>query len=762
MNKAITDGLVLMPPPFSAGLNLWSREDGTPGSASYQGQPNAGLVTNDQDFAGCLELQKTEATQKLRSFAQTPIQPGLYLRVKARVKAVSGNLPTVRIAAWAGNVSGQNVATVPQTGPSVALSSYGQVVTVSAIISPASRTGVDLPWTPQVTYAHVGLDLTGPTGGVVRIDDIVVEDVTNIFIRKLMDWVDVRDFGALGNGSTNDAPAFLAADAAAAGREILVPSGVFRLTQDVTINSRIRFEGTVSMPSNRKLTLTRNFDLDTYGQAFGSELEGFRRALQSLFYFTDYVTLDLSGRRVDLTGPIDVAALAGVTSFSTRRVLRNGSLNAVAGPAWATEEFTSVATYSTSNNLVLTGVANVASIPVGSLVVGTGVGREVYVRSKNVAAGTLELSQPLWGAAGTRPYTFRRFKYMLDFSGFDLLSRFELEDIEFNCLGIASAVMLPVTGSTHRFVSCSFNRPLDRGITSIGTGCQGMFVDMCQFLSNEQQLAVGDRTTIALNINGNDTKLRNNRIVRFAHFAIINGTSHLIHANHFFQGDDETAGIRRAGIVFTQTNVSTILTGNYVDNCFIEWGNEHDAEPQETGEFSFGGLNIVGNVFIASGTSSAFRWVVIKPYGAGHFISGFSLVSNSFRVFGVTIDRVDMVDGSIAALDFTKSRNVRVEGNSFNNVNQWIMNPVLVTHTQNTAADTWNVSAGGFVPFGARIRTVTAVMPEGPVTNAASAARYVFPHALPGTGAQGNEAQLKWGEAVRGKAQVTLRMDVPA
>ena len=28
MNKAITEGLVLMPPPFAAGLNLWSREDG--------------------------------------------------------------------------------------------------------------------------------------------------------------------------------------------------------------------------------------------------------------------------------------------------------------------------------------------------------------------------------------------------------------------------------------------------------------------------------------------------------------------------------------------------------------------------------------------------------------------------------------------------------------------------------------------------------------------------------------------------------------
>ncbi len=762
MNKAITDGLVLMPPPFSAGLNLWSREDGTPGSGSYQGQPNAALVSNDQDFAGCLELQKTDATQKLRSFAQTPIQPGLYLRVTAKVKAVSGNLPSVRIAAWAGDVTGANVVGLPQTGASVALTAYGQVVTVSAIISPASRTGVDLPWSLQSIYAHVGLDLTGANGGVVRIDDIVVEDVTNIFIRKLMDWVDVRDYGALGDGTTNDSAAFLAADADAQGREILVPSGVFRLTQDITINSRIRFEGTVSMPSNRRLVLTRNYDLNTYSQAFGTELEGFRRALQALFYFTDYVTLDLSGRRVDITAPIDVAALSGQSSFQNRRGIRNGSLNAVAGPAWTTEDVTSIATYSASNNVTLTAVANVANIMVGSLVIGTGVGREVYVTATNIGSGTVTISQPLYGAVGTRSYTFRRFKYMLDFSGFSLLSRFEIEDVEFNNNGVGSAVMLPLSGNTQRFVSCTFNRPQDRGISSVGTGCQGMFVDMCQFLSNEQSVAAVDRTTIAMNVQANDTKLRNNRVVRFAHFAIMNGTGHLIHANHFFQGDNGSGGVRRAGLVFTQTNVSTVVTGNYVDNCFIEWGNEHDSEPQENGEFSFGGLNIVGNVFISSDTSSAFRWIVVKPYGSGHFFSGFTILSNSFRSFGQIVDRVDMLDTTFATLDFSRSRNVRVEGNSFNNVTQWIINPVQVAHTQNTAGETWNVSAGGFIPFGGRIRMVEAVMPEGIITNAANAARYVFPYSVPGTGAGGNEAQIRWGEAVKGKALVTMRMDVPA
>ncbi|AZL58708.1 right-handed parallel beta-helix repeat-containing protein [Tabrizicola piscis] len=761
MNKAITDGLVLMPPPFSAGLNLWSRGDGTPGSGSYQGQANAALVSNDQDFAGCLELQKTEAAQKLRSFAQTPIQAGLYLRVTVRVKAVAGNLPSVRIAAWAGDIGGANVAAVVQAGPAVALTTYGEVVTVSAIIARGSRQGVDLPWGTVPVYAHVGLDLTGANGGIVRIDDIVVEDVTNIFIRKLMDWVDVRDYGALGNGTTDDTVSFLAADADAQGREVLVPSGVFRLNSDVTINNRIRFEGTLSMPANRKLTLTRNFDLDSYGQAFGTEIEGFRRALQALFYFTDHVTLDLSGRRVDLSEPIDVAALSGLTNFSTRRVIRNGQLNAVGGPAWATEEVTSVATYSIAAPTTLTGVANVANVPVGALVIGTGVGREVYVRSKNIAAGTVELSQPLWGAVGTRPYTFRRFKYLLDFGGFDQLSRFEFEDMEFNCVGNCSGVLLPLSGSTQRFMSCTFNRPVDRAITSTGSGCQGMFVDMCQFLSNEQSIPAADRTTIAMNVQANDVKLRNNRIVRFAHFAVVNGTGHLIHANHFFQGDSEVAGVRRAGLILTQTNVSTVVTGNYIDNCFIEWGNEHDPTPEFNNEFSFGGLNIVGNVFIASNTSSAFRWIVVKPYGPGHFLNGFSMTGNSFRVFNAVVDRVELLDTSIATLDFTRTRNVQVEGNSYNQVSQTIMNPVIVAHTQNTAADTWNVSATTLIPFGGRVRMVESVVPEGPITTAGGTARYPFPNAQPGTGGQGNEAQLRWGEAVRGKVTVRMRMDQP-
>lgn len=100
MNKAITDGVLLMPPAFVGGLDVWSSGDGTPGSDTYAGVSNAAFVPADEDFDGCLELLKTENAQKLRYTGEAPLLPGCYLQIKARVKAISGNLPTVRIAPY--------------------------------------------------------------------------------------------------------------------------------------------------------------------------------------------------------------------------------------------------------------------------------------------------------------------------------------------------------------------------------------------------------------------------------------------------------------------------------------------------------------------------------------------------------------------------------------------------------------------------------------------------------------------------------------
>ncbi|WP_136682400.1 glycosyl hydrolase family 28-related protein [Falsirhodobacter xinxiangensis] len=760
MNKAITEGLVLMPPAFAAGLNLWSREDGRPGQGSWQGQGNAAFVPADQDFAGCLEILKQQTVTKLRCFQQIPMQPGMYLRVTARVKALAGALPSVRIAAWAGKSNG-NASSVPGFGPEVALESYGSVVEVSAIIGSGARHGVDMVWGTDPVYGHFGLDLTGANGGTVRIDDIRIEDVTSVFHRDMMDWVDVRDYGAIGDGVTDDAAAFLAADAAAGGRKVLVSGGSYYIGRNITLNARVKFEGTLVMPADARLACTRNFDLDTYAAAFGGELAGFKRALHALFYFTDHVTLDLSGRRVDIPDPIDVAAVGRLTTFEQRRVLTNGQLNAVSGSGWDSRTVTSVATYTTSDPNRLTGVANVANIEVGSLVAGTGVGREIYVRAKNVADGTLDLSAPPGATGGTRTFTFTRFRYVMDFSGFTKNSKFEMTDIEIQCNGVASAVMLPPAGTIFRMADCVVNKPKDRGITSIGTGCQGLLVDQCQFLSNEQEKRVQERTTIAVNVNSNDAKLRDNRVVRFAHFAILDGSGHMIIGNHFFQGDNESAGVRRAGIVFTQTNLRTVVTGNYVDNCFIEMSNEHDPNPEFNNEFSFGGLTISANTFMISSSAPYARCIVITPRGPGHFVNGLSVTGNTFRTVNTTIDRVEAIDTTYASMDFSRFRNCVFEANTFHGITEATVSPVTVEHAQTTAAGTWTIDGSSFMPFGAWSRNVRAVVAEGPITSASGAVMVPVPYVEVEKGSAKNRVELHWPQAAKGRVHVTLRCDNP-
>jgi len=610
MNKAITDGLVLMPPAFANGLDVWSSGDGTPGSNTYDGATNAAFVPADQDFGGCLELVKTDSTQKLRYMGETPILPGCYLQIRARLKAVTGNLPSVRIAAWAGKSGGAHVNGLVEVGTSTTLTSYGDVVEVSAIVGSGARIGVDMVWGTEPIYAHIGLDLTGNNGGVVRIDDLVVEDITSAFHRQMMDWVDVRDFGAIGDGTTDSLAAFEAADAAANGRDLLIPGGSYRINGDLTLENRTRFEGTLVMNDDERLVLRANYNFNQYFDAFGDEVLAFKKAFQALLNFTDHESLDLCGRRIEVDGPIDLqAAVQNKTTYEIRRVIRNGQFNVVSSPNWDTDTVISSGTYTSSNPVKLQNISNISNIQPGSLVTGNGVGREVYVTSTNVGAGELTLSQPLFGASSTQNYTFERFKYVLDFSGFTKISKLTLTDIEIQCNGHSSGILLAPIGETFHLKDSFLTRPKDRGITSHGSACQDLQIDRCHFASNEQSTPATARKSVVFNVNANDAKIRSNRFQRFGHTMFLHGNGHIITGNHLFQGDGETDGPRVGGIIFTEPNAKSIITGNYIDNCFVEMANEHDPTPDFSNEFSFGGLSITGNIFTANDVAPWFSWI---------------------------------------------------------------------------------------------------------------------------------------------------------
>ncbi|MBY6068792.1 right-handed parallel beta-helix repeat-containing protein [Leisingera aquaemixtae] len=760
MNKAITEGLQLMPPAFADGLDVWSSGDGTPGSDTYDGAANAVFVAADADFGGCLEMQKTENTQKLRFMGQTPLEPGCYLQIKVRIKAVSGALPAVRVAGWAGASGGSHIGGVSEYGMQYALTEYGKVLEVTGIVGSGERGGVEMVWGRDAAYGHFGLDLTGANGGVVRIDDIEITDITSAFHRKMLSVVDVTDYGAVGNGSTDCAAAFEAADAAADGRRILVPAGEFYLASTVSLNHETVFEGAVDMPDDQMLLLTKNFDFPSYAAAFGDEGLGFRKAFQALINNSDHESLDLMGRKISVTGPIDMAAaVPNKTSYATRRIIRNGQIEAADSAAWDSEAVTSQATYSASDARKLTNVANIANIAVGALVEGAGVGREVYVRSKNTGAGELTLSAPLYDAEGTQTFTFTDFKYLVDFSGFSSLSKFGVEGIEFQCNGRCSALRLAPSGSVFAVDSCFISRPKDRGITSIGTGCQGILIDNCQFLSHEDPLDVSDRVSIGLNVNNNDAKLRSNRATRFRHFAVLGGGNNTVTGNHFFQGDSVAGGVRTAGLVLTSNNCTSTVSDNYIDNCFIEWTNEWDPTPDFTGGFSFSALSVTANVFLSGDVAPWFSYIVIKPYGSGHYLNGLTVTGNKFRSLNGSIDRAERVDTSFSDLDFSRSKNVVFSGNMYHNVSIQSANPLRVLHGQSSASATWTVPAGGELPFQGHARYVDSVMALGPLQTSGNSTRYIAPYAEVLQGADSDEIRLRWQEAVKGEVQVLIRMD---
>ncbi|TKW67011.1 MAG: right-handed parallel beta-helix repeat-containing protein [Paracoccus denitrificans] len=764
MNIAITDGVKLMPPSFASGLASWSREFGTPGSATWANQANAAIVSADQDFGSCLEINKVADITRIRFMGETPILPGTYLRISARIKAVAGARPSVRVAGWAGGSDRGHVSGLDEYGPTVSLPDFNEVIEVSGIVGTGRRGGVDMPWGSDPVYGHFGVDLTGPNGGAVRIESVRIEDVTSTFLRDMMDWVDVRDFGAVGNGSTDDRQAFAAADNAAEGRVLVVPSGRYKIGSDLTIKSPVRFAGTLTMPRAARLALLSSFDYPTYAAAFGDETEGLKRALQALFGYTDHCELNLRGRRIDLTEPMIIAELApGLTSYQNRRQICNGQIYVIDGPAWQNKAVSSKATYNTSNRDVLSNVDNVANIEVGSLITGAGVGREVYVKAKNIGAGTVTLSQPLYGGSGTRTYRFERFRYVFDFIGMESASNVNFVELDFALNDVASGLMLPTEGRMFQLRDCFISGPKDRGITSAGRGCQDLHVDRCNFLSSEMGLPAQDRKSVAININANDTKIRDNRVVRFGTFVVADGGGHLISGNHFFQGDDTQVGKRVPGIVFTKSNNKTVVSGNYIDNCSIEWTNEYLAEPDFAGDsFSFGGLTITGNHFFVHDTLTDFAWISIKPYGSGHYIQGLSVTNNVFLVGGgAKIQRIEKIDTSFADMNYSRMRNILFAGNTFNGVLDYVANPVQVKHTQATAQASWVVPLAQNLPFQGWAQNVDSLTALSAMKDASGGRVTEMPWLRTGQGSRKGNLHVEWSRPVAGSVVILARMDNP-
>lgn len=201
MTIAYTTPEELLPVAFEDGLYNWSSGDGLSGSVTLEATGGVSLVPGDGDFGSCIEIVKTASTQRVRCMIPTDMVAGRYLRVRVRLKAMSGTLPEARIAGTPVDSTGAAISGLTAIGSSKALDGYGQIVEVFGIVGTGARDGVDMVWGMDAVAGHFGFDLTGGNGGVVRIDDIIIEDATALFLPQLVGAVDVRDFGAIGDGT---------------------------------------------------------------------------------------------------------------------------------------------------------------------------------------------------------------------------------------------------------------------------------------------------------------------------------------------------------------------------------------------------------------------------------------------------------------------------------------------------------------------------------------------------------------------------------
>jgi hypothetical protein len=207
--------------------------------------------------------------------------------------------------------------------------------------------------------------------------------------------------------------------------------------------------------------------------------------------------------------------------------------------------------------------------------------------------------------------------------------------------------------------------------------------------------------------------------------------------------------------------VKSLVTSNYIDNCFIEWSNEHDQSPDFSNEFSFGGMTVNGNIFTVNDAGSFFRWFVVTPRGDGHYINGLSVMGNTFRTVNAPVDRIEAVDTTHADLDYARFRNVVFEANTFNGISQITASPVTIEHAQTAPADTWVVDGADYLPFGGRARNVVAVVAEGAITNANNVQQVPVPYVQLEQGSGGRFVNLRWPSDVKGRVHVTLRCDAP-
>ena len=425
-------------------------------------------------------------------------------------------------------------------------------------------------------------------------------------------------------------------------------------------------------------------------------------ALKDLFSVGTSSTLDLEGVTLTLSRPMDVALAAGIKKSTTFCRITNGILTV--NKDIPNQSLTKQGGFAAS--AVTITLADTKGITRGMHISGPGLSRETYVTE--VINGTeIGINTYAISAQSNQQYTFTKFAYLLDFSGFDQLTKLNIDHVNFSLNGMISGMMLGNDGIGNHIENNWFVDPKNRGITDFNGGAKGISINNNEMTSNDDAYQNPQRYPIGITISNNDAKIRSNRIARFRHAIVIHGGGALIVGNHWWQG---TSDERTAGLVFTGRRVKGLVDGNYIDNSWIELSNESAA----ANTTPIGRISIVGNHFTSAwqhADAAKFSWIRIAPYTVNAPVGGILVTGNTFISLQIYVLRSESVDNTHGSVDLTKFEDVYFSDNTWEKVTNRTYNPITVKKEIPQGQETSTVvfQTENQVPFGAQINAVTAV-----------------------------------------------------
>lgn len=455
---------------------------------------------------------------------------------------------------------------------------------------------------------------------------------------------------------------------------------------------------------------------------YGSDQLAFEAMLTKAFTTSDNaigVTIDLEGCVVVLTSPIDVSAVTGKITNFKNITLRNGTLDAdetsgnwvstVIGRSCDIVQFSQTVTITSSTGLE----AGMCVKDSGStaITLGDGIPRETYVTG--VTDSTHFTISTYAYRDRTKFYSIEKFPYMLNFKGFETLSRMKFVDLNVRCNSVASFVMLAQEGIDLCFSNIHALAVKDRFITDWSGNLSGAEIINCTAWSSD---ATESHTGIGITANDNDVKFLNNRIINFRHSQVCHGGGYTISGCHNWQGNG--AAVRTGAFIFTNPSPFLTMTGNYIDNGGIEITNEN----QSSGGNAFNDITITGNAFtMASSALGGSRYITLGIVGYGtdtavRGIEGMSVCNNVFRRLvgggAETIDNVDAVEvHGTGGLDNDAINDFVWTGNTYRNITYHVSNPNKFKRNYAGGAETtsYGINFDNRLPFGLQPRSLEAV-----------------------------------------------------